>query len=312
MLLFCGIPTEPPLALAISAAERAGVSFAVFNQRQSPAADIALDLDSGVRRGLLAGPEKVWALEEFQGVYNRLIDASELPECRTRNGIPTDPVTVEKVTFLHELLHEWLDLSECRVVNRPRDMGSNASKPYQAQLIRRAGLLVPPTLVTNDPAEVYAFAREHGRIVFKSISSIRSIVTEWSPRLSRDLPKIRHLPVQFQALITGADVRVHIVGETFFATRIESAATDYRYASRENLGVEMRAIDLPPAVADACLSLSKFLRLPFCGIDLKQTPRGEFYCFEVNPSPAYSYYQEQSGQPIAEALVRYLVGTSSS
>jgi hypothetical protein len=31
-------------------------------------------------------------------------------------------------------------------------------------------------------------------------------------------------------------------------------------------------------------------------------------CFEVNPSPAYSYYQELTGAPISDALVRYLAG----
>ena len=33
---------------------------------------------------------------------------------------------------------------------------------------------------------------------------------------------------------------------------------------------------------------------------------GEFVAFEVNPAPAYSWYQESTGQPIAEAIVDYL------
>jgi glutathione synthase/RimK-type ligase-like ATP-grasp enzyme len=48
------------------------------------------------------------------------------------------------------------------------------------------------------------------------------------------------------------------------------------------------------------------LDLPLCGIDLKRASDGRYFCFEVNPSPAYSYYQENAGQPIAEALVRFL------
>jgi len=48
------------------------------------------------------------------------------------------------------------------------------------------------------------------------------------------------------------------------------------------------------------------LSLALAGIDLKRTPDGAWYCFEANPSPAYSYYQEATGQPIADALVRLL------
>ena len=50
--------------------------------------------------------------------------------------------------------------------------------------------------------------------------------------------------------------------------------------------------------------LSQRLELPLCGIDLKCTPDGDYYCFEVNPSPAYSYYQENSGHDIASAIIR--------
>ena len=55
-------------------------------------------------------------------------------------------------------------------------MGSNASKPYQAQLIRAHGFAVPETLITNDPEEVRAFQRQHPRVIYKSISGVRSIV----------------------------------------------------------------------------------------------------------------------------------------
>jgi len=50
--------------------------------------------------------------------------------------------------------------------------------------------------------------------------------------------------------------------------------------------------------------------LGFAGIDLRRTPDGELICFEVNPSPAFSYYEAQTGQPIAEALAAYLAWLS--
>jgi glutathione synthase/RimK-type ligase-like ATP-grasp enzyme len=122
-----------------------------------------------------------------------------------------------------------------------------------------------------------------------------------------ELWRIRHLPTQFQAFVPGTNVRVHVVGEDLYATKIMTEAVDYRYAGEEGLEVKMVSMNLPEETAVACLNLSRMLNLPLCGIDLKLTPEGEYYCFEVNPSPAYSYYQENSGQDIATAIVKYLM-----
>jgi glutathione synthase/RimK-type ligase-like ATP-grasp enzyme len=52
--------------------------------------------------------------------------------------------------------------------------------------------------------------------------------------------------------------------------------------------------------------LAERLDLSFVGIDLKITPDGEVYCFEVNPCPAFSYFELNTDQPIARAVARYL------
>jgi glutathione synthase/RimK-type ligase-like ATP-grasp enzyme len=57
-----------------------------------------------------------------------------------------------------------------------------------------------------------------------------------------------------------------------------------------------------------CVSLSSSLDLPVSGIDLKITPDNQVYCFEINPSPAFSYYEYETGQPIAENIAKYLAG----
>jgi glutathione synthase/RimK-type ligase-like ATP-grasp enzyme len=91
-----------------------------------------------------------------------------------------------------------------------------------------------------------------------------------------------------------------------FATEIHTEAVDYRYAADEGADATMIPAPLPAAIVERCLRLSQLLNLPLCGIDLKRTPGGDYYCFEVNPSPAYSYYQEHTHQDVAGAIVRYL------
>ena len=309
MILLCGIPSEPPLRAVIDAADTAGVEYVLFNQRESHHSDLMLDVESGNLTGIIRIRERNWPLESFGGVYVRLMEWNCVPENVPSpvRGNPA-PERVEKSRLLHEALAEWIELAECKVLNRPGAMASNMSKPYQAQTISRAGFETPVTLITNDPDEVREFLFEHGRVIYKSTSSIRSIVRELNPNDLDTLDRVRNLPTQFQAFVPGTNIRVHVVGDSVFATRIESESTDYRYAGRDGNDVVMTAIDLPDDVKERCLTLSRNLDLPLCGIDLKVTPDGDYHCFEVNPSPAYTYYEEQTGQPIAKAIVSYLTG----
>jgi glutathione synthase/RimK-type ligase-like ATP-grasp enzyme len=183
-------------------------------------------------------------------------------------------------------------------------MRSNGSKPFQAQLIARHGFRVLETLVTNEPVEVIDFARAHGRLIYKSVSGIRSIVRELD--VAADLDRIRGLATQFQALIDGDDVRVHVVGDDVFATAVHTEAVDYRYAARDGREVEHHAVQLDAETAARCVALARALDLPLCGIDLRRTTSGDYVCFEVNPMPAFSYYQGLTGQPIARSVVSAL------
>jgi glutathione synthase/RimK-type ligase-like ATP-grasp enzyme len=307
LILFCGIASEPPLALAIEAAVRRGFEHLVFNQRQAQHCEIAVDHANGRLTGRLWANDREWPLEKFTGVYSRLIETDVLPENQQGRRAAADPTRLARSVFLQQALSDWMEVAECRVVNRAAAMSSNVSKPYQAQLISRF-FPTPPTLVTNSPDQAREFIAAHKRVIYKSISSIRSIVREWSTADEAKLDKIRALPTQFQGFISGTNIRAHVVGRKVFATEITSPAVDYRYAQRDELDVEMRPIELPPEVAEKCRELACHLQLPFCGIDLKLTEQNAYYCFEVNPSPAYSYYQYYTEQPIADALVDYLAG----
>jgi hypothetical protein len=312
MILICGIPTEPPLALAIAAAESLEIDHVVLNQRHVHFDDVVLDFRNGRVSGSLWMWEREYPLECFSGVYTRLIDSGDIPENAPVRGVPPDPQLVARSALLHAILNDWLEVAECPVLNRTSAMASNASKPFQAQLIIQTGLRTPETLISNDPAEIRAFARSHRRVIYKSTSSVRSIVRELPLSITDEvLRPVRDLPTQFQRFIDGENVRVHVVGNDVFATEVATMAVDYRYAHQDGLDVTMTPVELPAKVADQCRALSQLLGLPLCGIDLKRAADGTYFCFEVNPSPAYSYYQQNSGQPIADAIVRFLAGNGT-
>lgn len=307
MILICGIPSEGPAAATIAAAEEMGVEHVVLNQREVEKWSLELDLEGEMLGGALRGPGGEWGVGEFSGAYLRSVEPAALPEV----GDPPDPELLARAESFARAVHAWLEIAPFRVVNRLGPSGSNMSKPYQGQLIAESGLLVPPTTVTNDPSEVRRFVAAHRRVIYKSVSSARSIVRELNGERARDIDRVRHLPTQFQALIPGVDIRVHIVGPAVFATEVRSEAVDYRYAARDEKGLWMLPAELPAEIERRCLALSRTLELPVCGIDLRRTPDGEWYCFEVNPSPAYSFYEDVGGQPIARALVEYLSGAAA-
>jgi hypothetical protein len=307
VILVAGIPSEPPLAEVMDVLVDRGADVVVLSQRRFD--DVRLDLSIGVHGevgGVLMIDRRSWPLSEVSACYARLMDDGRLPEVR---DLPPESVTRTARRQVLGTLTTWMDVAPGHVVNRPGAMASNASKPYQAQVISRHGFSVPETLITNDPDEALEFYRTRDRVVYKSASGVRSIVQTMTDDDLTRLERLRTCPVQFQAYVPGVDVRVHTVGGEVFATEVTSAATDYRYAVHQvDEPAVLTATELDSRVAARCLELADDLGLDFAGIDLKLTPDGEVFCFEVNPSPAYSYFEAHTGQPIAAALARHLMG----
>ncbi|NMO55188.1 RimK domain-containing protein ATP-grasp [Actinoplanes sp. TBRC 11911] len=238
-------------------------------------------------------------LDEVSAAYLRPHDSARLPAVRD------DAAGRRHAQQVDEALACWSELTPALVISRPSAAASNGSKPAQIRHAAACGFPVPETLVTNDPVAAASFARQHGEVVYKSVSAIRSRVRRLTAR--DDLAQVAVCPTQFQAWIPGTDVRVHVVGAETFATRVESEADDYRYAASQGLPrAELSPFDLPDVVAARCQMLTARLGLPVAGVDLRVTADDEWYCFEVNPSPAFAYYEAGAGQPIAAAVAGLL------
>ena len=305
MILIGGIPSERPVAMLAEALDALGAPYRMFDQRRCATCAITLDVGSSGVAGWLDLHGEPFELSDITAVYLRLMDDRILPELE---GEPEGSPLRRQSRAFHDVLYRWIEVAPARVINRSDPQGSNGSKPYQAQLIGACGLRVPETLITNDPAEVLAFRRVHGALIYKSMSGVRSIVKALDQDDIARLGDIGWCPVQFQALVPGNDVRVHVIGQDVFATEIVSDVTDYRYARQMGGSASLRAIDLPPELAARCVALTASLDLTFSGIDLRIGPDGTATCFEVNPSPAFSFYQGNTGQPIATSLARHLAG----
>jgi glutathione synthase/RimK-type ligase-like ATP-grasp enzyme len=185
-------------------------------------------------------------------------------------------------------------------------MASNSSKPYQYAQIRSVGFAVPDTLITTSAEAASEFVAQHGSVIYKSVSGVRSIVGELREGDIARLSEVRWRPTQLQERIAGVDVRVHVVGEELFACEVRSEAVDYRYAHLTGLSAQLTRSQLPDDGAGRCLALARATQLPLAGIDLRRTDEGEWYSFEINPSPGLTYYQNATGLPIDAAITKLL------
>lgn len=304
MILVCGGLADPMTELVCARLAECGYSYRLLDLAVYPAGfQVNWRWQGGHPTGYITSKDWRVSLEELSGVYFRSLG----PEGRLRppNVAPefVSALRAERDSELEVLLESL----PCLVMNRMAGATANHSKPYQALHIRRCGLRTPLTLITSDPEAACQFYEQcGGQVIYKSISGVRSIVRRMNAEQLRRLPFLVDGPAQFQAFIPGHNVRVHTVGDRWYAIRIRSEAVDYRYAQQERFSVEMEPTTLPVEVAAACLRVARQSRLLLAGIDLKETPEGDYYCFEVNPSPAFLFYEQHSGQPISRALVELL------
>jgi RimK-like ATP-grasp domain len=302
MILLWGISQDSPLALMREALARRGAAVFFLDQMQAARTEIDLRVGADVEGAIRIGDESC-NLEAISAVYVRCYDSHELPVTGQTDQI--DDIRRHALE-LGDLISTWLGVTPALVVNPFAAMASNSSKPYQLSLIGRAGFSVPDTLLSTDADAVREFREHHGEIIYKSVSGVRSIVSRLRPEDMSRLDDIRWCPTQFQQYIPGRDYRVHTVGDQVFACEILSDADDYRYGGQQGLATELRPYELPSDCAERCRALAASLGLVVAGIDLRRTPDGEWVCFEVNPSPAYSYYETATGQPIADAIAALL------
>jgi glutathione synthase/RimK-type ligase-like ATP-grasp enzyme len=305
MILFGGIPSEPSLSLVRDQVIQLGIPHIMLNQRKIDSMKLEFSVIHGMISGWLFYEGMKYRLEDFYAVYNRLMDFRYLPELE---GELPDSIRSEHFRIQHDVLIRWCEIANARVVNRSSPMGSNYSKPYQSQLIQKHHFLIPETLITNEPDLVYDFYRKHKKVIYKSICNIRSIVQTLEEKDIKRLNRIRFCPVQFQEFINGTNVRVHVIGRRAIATSVISEVADYRYAYMQGKEESLHEVLLDDTLSEKCINLAASLRLDFVGIDLIISPDNLVYCLEVNPSPAFSYYESATQQPIALEVAKYLSG----
>jgi hypothetical protein len=306
-VLVCGIPSESCVTAVLRELTSLDVPTVLVNQRQFCQHRLSIEHASGRLRGTLLSPHGLHYLDGFGAVYLRLMDFRYLPELEKES---TSSGLFDHARQFHECVDAFASVATCRVVNLPAATLSNSSKPYQLQILRKVGFHIPATLVTDEPELVEDFVRQQGPVIYKSVSSVRSVVRLFRQHDMRRLPTIRSCPTQFQQYIDGFDLRVHTIGARWVATAIRTKAVDYRYAHRDGWSVRMQNSASMPELGEQCVRAANCLGLAVAGFDFRVSRSGVPYCLEVNPMPVFTYYEARSGQRISRIVAEYLAGRS--
>jgi len=223
-------------------------------------------------------------------------------------------------------LEGFLDaLHDARWVNDLQRQRAAENKQRQLRMAQRAGLRVPRTLITNDPAAARQFfAETEGETVAKLLRPVAvSMDTDnafvYTNRVREEdlagVEALRHSPMVFQELIPKArELRVAYVGGQTFAGALDASGTsrghtDWRRAAPEECRWDV--VQLPAEVVSALQELMSELGLVFGAVDLICTPSGEYVFLEVNPGGEWGMLERDLGLPISEAIAEALLEDKS-
>lgn len=232
----------------------------------------------------LSGAERAWAASEARFGFGGLLSAT-LP---------------------------WL--------NHPAAIARAEYKPVQLHTAVRSGLVVPDTLLTNDPGEAARFAARHGEVVYKSLSgelvtddaSVKAIYTTPVADDDRDHSSIAATVHLFQRRVADKayDVRLTAVDETLFAVALHTdtpaGQLDWR---RDHDSLSYEIVDIPEQVADGVRTLMRGLDLRFGALDFAVSTSGQWWFYEINPNGQWGWIEDATGASIADTIAEALITT---
>lgn len=198
-----------------------------------------------------------------------------------------------------------------RWLNHPHDIARAEYKPSQLATAGSAGLSVPPTLITNEPAAAERFVREHDAAVVKPLGS--GVLTEAgaakliytnrvrAEEIDHTVSGTAHL---FQQQVAKAyEVRLTVVDKVYFAVRLDGASEAARLDWRTDYdSLSYTVVTVPDQIREAVSRLLARLRLRFGALDFIVSPQDEWMFLEINPNGQWAWLQDATGLPISAAI----------
>lgn len=271
---------------------------------------LKVSMQGNVIDAQLVTPKGSISLNSVQAVWMRRLWAPTIDESieepfRSMCVKESQTVLRDVLDLLHDAF--WFDdLDAIRIAS---------NKTHQLRLASKYGINIPPTLLTNDPAEAISFYHKQDSIITKMNTQTaygmgRSVLAMHTYRVEEehleDLDSLQHCPMIFQQEIKKKrEYRVVYVSGKFFVgtidtTQTSEGKTDWRKTTQGNAKWEHGS--LPQGLKDKLTKFMNELNLQFGAIDLIEAPSNEFYFLEVNPIGEWGMLEKDLDLPISKAI----------
>jgi hypothetical protein len=271
--------------------------------------------DNEAAARLFTREEAASLLCEFDVVWNR----------RPSQPVPAQCVHAKDASFVARELKSAAvsiaDFMDSAFWVNPRLAASTAElKPVQLREACRAGLSIPNTLISNNPAEIRSFLRSHRKVIYKPLNGHvwREDGTEYGSYTAcvteHELPNDRLLqaaPGIFQAQVDKLfEVRAQFFGATCLAVQIEShkipyGDIDWRLHQRPEMAAG--AIQVPGDIYAKSRTLMSRLGLVTGAFDFIIRPTGEWVFLEVNQAGQFLFLERWCQDlPVLDAFVGFI------
>lgn len=255
---------------------------------------------------------ETFALNEVRSVWWRRPQVPDLASV-------TDPqVNLFTANEWNEAINGLWQLLDARWMNDPTRDDAASRKARQLRLAAEVGLKTPRTLITSDPTRAQAFIERQGveNTIYKTFSCTHQVWRETRLLHAEDLAQlsaVRVAPVIFQEFIPAeSDLRITHIDGDFYTAAIRSDQYGEGIDFRMSVGAaSMHAETLPVDIAEKLRALMQRLGLVYGAIDVRRTPNGEYFFFEVNTAGEFLFVEERTNLPISKAIAAWLAGTTT-
>ena len=240
----------------------------------------------------------------------------------TKKGMPKDLVEIA----IDETEKTWDGLlmsHKGKVVNRPQNQYYANNKIDQIRFASQFGngIIVPDTIVTNDPHSVRNFYKKHdGNICFKLqkgavVKSPRGHLIVYTNKVTKEhmeqVGLVCNNPCLFQEYIDKEfEIRIiatenHSTGIAIYSQKSETSKIDFRRYDFEN--VPYKHIKLPDNVKKFCSAILQNYGLHFGVLDFICSKKGDYVFLELNPNGQWLWLEHKSGYNLTKEVAENLL-----
>ncbi len=290
-------------ALAVEYCLReAGAAVACLNNEELVShATLSFNMDSGTHSWRYRHGKTDVDFDEVKTVWNRRFSQVELPTAELH---PDDLAIAgrEVREFSKSLYHAIA--RQARWVNSIESMARSSSKFAQLLQASKAGIRIPDTLISNDPARIRRFLDDPSPAIYKSMLQMDWVEDGKTFKLAtscvglEDLPPDRMLQlvpgIYQRRIVKRSDIRTIFLGDQHTSIRIptkDNPAGDVDVRVTPLLRMKADLFELPDVAVQACRAMMQAFGMEFACFDFVESADGELVFLEINPAGQFLWME---------------------